>query len=285
MMTTMAPTEVTCPSCESRFAVDPARVPESGILAVCSACFRAFAVTRPDGWVAAAPAWKDVEVEPEGRAHGVDDVEAQTPPTELEEPELEEAASGLDEFEAGESPALAIEVEGEEASTGLEDLEVEEAAPVEEEEPPFELRGEPAPEWSEDEPPGTMVEEVVRPGTGAEPAPEPTAAELPGVGADPSAPTAEGVSRFARRDPANRARRLARVLASDMITYNPARYADARRQGTLRVDFQDEIEKSWEEYVEQVGEELAYSTSHFVDALNDVLAQGEVLFRGPGRPW
>lgn len=69
-----------------------------------------------------------------------------------------------------------------------------------------------------------------------------------------------------------------------MITYNPARYADARRQGTLRQDFREEIEKSWEEYVEQVGEVLATTTHHFVDALNEVLAQGEHLFDGPGFP-
>jgi hypothetical protein len=70
-----------------------------------------------------------------------------------------------------------------------------------------------------------------------------------------------------------------------MITYNPARYADARRKGTLREDFRDEIEKSWEEYVDQVGEVLATSTPHFADALNEVLAQGEQLFDGPGFPY
>ena len=39
-----------------------------------------------------------------------------------------------------------------------------------------------------------------------------------------------------------------------------------------------EIKKSWEEYVDQVGEETANSTSYFNDALNELLADGEKMF-------
>lgn len=112
----------------------------------------------------------------------------------------------------------------------------------------------------------------------------PSPPRSPGAPAEETEAPTSARARFGLRDPANRAKRLARVLASDMITYNPARYADARRQGTLRQDFREEIEKSWEEYVEQVGEVLATTTNHFADALNEVLAQGEHLFDGPGFP-
>lgn len=83
---------------------------------------------------------------------------------------------------------------------------------------------------------------------------------------------------FGQRSPEEKAERLARVLVSDMITYNPQMYERARAQGTLKEDFEDEIERSWEEYVDQVGEELATSTGYWQEALNDILAEGEKIF-------
>ena len=47
---------------------------------------------------------------------------------------------------------------------------------------------------------------------------------------------------------------------------------------TLRAEFREEIRKSWEEYVEQVGIELAKSTPFFRDALNEILAKGQKVF-------
>lgn len=91
-------------------------------------------------------------------------------------------------------------------------------------------------------------------------------------------------SRFGTRDPHDRAKRLARVLVSDMLTYHPARYEQAHAEGTLREQFEEEIRLSWEEYEEQVGTDLAESTDYFIIALNEILARGETLFRGSGRP-
>jgi hypothetical protein len=36
--------------------------------------------------------------------------------------------------------------------------------------------------------------------------------------------------------------------------------------------------KSWEEYVAQVGQDIAKSTPYFRNALNDILAKGRKLF-------
>ena len=83
---------------------------------------------------------------------------------------------------------------------------------------------------------------------------------------------------FEERDPSDKARRLARVLVSDMIMYNADRHQTALDGGTLKEDFEGEIEKSWKEYVEQVGPEMAESTTFWVDALNDVLAKGQKVF-------
>lgn len=63
-----------------------------------------------------------------------------------------------------------------------------------------------------------------------------------------------------------------------MITYHAGRHEASVRAGTLATDFEDEIEKSWNEYVQQVGKEMAESTSYWKDALNQVLARGQAIF-------
>jgi hypothetical protein len=71
---------------------------------------------------------------------------------------------------------------------------------------------------------------------------------------------------------------LARALVSDIVTYHPERRDTALADGTLKREFMEEIKKSWEEYVGQVGAETARGTPHFRDALNEILAKGQNLF-------
>ncbi len=75
----------------------------------------------------------------------------------------------------------------------------------------------------------------------ATPRPPPPEAEAPATG-----------KAFGQPDPESRARRLARALIS--------------------------LRKSWQEYVEQVGIEVAKSTPYFRDALNEILAKGKKVF-------
>lgn len=75
-----------------------------------------------------------------------------------------------------------------------------------------------------------------------------------------------------------KARRLARALISDMISYHPAKRAQGLKDGTLKQLFEEEIKKSYEEFVLQVGEETAKSTTFFTDALNEILAGGQKVF-------
>lgn len=95
--------------------------------------------------------------------------------------------------------------------------------------------------------------------------------EIP-EGPVPSAPL------FGKRDPMDKAKRLARVLVSDIILYNPDRHHAASESGQVKEEFEEEIQKSWNEYVEQVGDEVANSTSFFTDALNEILAKGQKIF-------
>lgn len=100
------------------------------------------------------------------------------------------------------------------------------------------------------------------------------------AGGSPGTP-AEGrrpINPFLRADPAQRARRLARALVSDLVAYHPQKREEGLRDGTLRQLFREEIKKSYEEYVEQVGRESAEGAPYFQEALNEILAGGRRLF-------
>ena len=86
------------------------------------------------------------------------------------------------------------------------------------------------------------------------------------------------VNPFMVQDPKQKARRLARALVSDLVVYHPEKRQQGLRDGTLPQLFKDEIEKSWQEYVEQVGQEVAKSTPFWAEALNEILAGGDKLF-------
>jgi len=76
----------------------------------------------------------------------------------------------------------------------------------------------------------------------------------------------------------DRARRLARVLVSDILWYNRDRRDAALRDGTLMTSLSEEIKKSWELYKEKVGPDAAHSTNYFKEALNEILADGQQVF-------
>ncbi|MBX9927531.1 MAG: zinc-ribbon domain-containing protein [Gemmatimonadaceae bacterium] len=98
----------------------------------------------------------------------------------------------------------------------------------------------------------------------------------PAVGGE--APAKRPINPFLANDPNQKAKRLARALVSDMVAYLPQKREEGLRDGTLKQLFREEIKKSYEEYVDQVGKEFAESTAHFQDALNDVLAGGKKMF-------
>ncbi len=86
------------------------------------------------------------------------------------------------------------------------------------------------------------------------------------------------VNPFLTRDPSIRAKRLARALVSDMIAYYPAKHAEGLEKGTLKDLFRDEIKRSYEEYIAQVGADFARTTTHFQESLNEVLGAGKKIF-------
>jgi len=86
------------------------------------------------------------------------------------------------------------------------------------------------------------------------------------------------INPFLNNDPNQKAKRLARALVSDMVAYLPQKREEGLKNGTLKELFREEIKKSYEEYCDQIGKEFAETTSHFQEALNDVLAGGKRMF-------
>lgn len=126
--------------------------------------------------------------------------------------------------------------------------------------------------------PASPASAPVRASAPAPSAPNPAAPSAASVGGASPAPTRTPINPFLANDPHAKAKRLARALVSDLVTYFPQKRQDGLRDGTLKQLFKEEIQKSYEEYVAQVGKEFAESTPHFQDALNDLLAGGQKVF-------
>jgi hypothetical protein len=130
----------------------------------------------------------------------------------------------------------------------------------------------PAPFAPPPPPPARPATPPATPAVAAAPAPAPSPA------AGTATPARPPINPFLANDPNAKAKRLARALVSDIVAYFPQKREEGLRDGTLKQLFREEIKKSYEEYVEQIGREFAEGTTHFQDALNDVLAGGKKLF-------
>lgn len=240
---------VTCPSCTTVFRVDPAKVPERGVRARCSVCSNLIAVRRPP---VAAPA-----LPPDPRQTTI----AATAPSAAPAPPVP-PASPVEHVESVTPPTP--------AATPIPEPRRASAVPSEPTAPRVAASSPPPPPPWTPEPPKAF--EAPLPATATPPAPAPLQA------ADASRPAGRFSNPFLQQDPSARARRLARALISDLVVYHPEKRQRGLVDGTLKELFADEIRKSWEEYAEQVGEDVANTTPYFTDALNEILAEGRQVF-------
>jgi hypothetical protein len=112
--------------------------------------------------------------------------------------------------------------------------------------------------------------------------PEPPAAQ-PAPPAEPEAPAAKSKPKKKKGKKGgssddDRAKRLARVLVSDILCYNQDKRDQALQDGNLMTVLGAEIKKSWEMYKDKIGPETASSTNYFKEALNEILADGQEVF-------
>jgi predicted Zn finger-like uncharacterized protein len=275
---------VTCPQCRSVFRLDPAKITSVSLRARCSVCGGIIPV-------GASVRWSDDLTAPRPTPSGATSAHPQasapretpgsvkgrtrTPPfaSRVSTPTPASGATPPAAPRAPSSPMPAAPPRAPVSPTPAS------AAPAT---PSFGAPLRPPPRTTIPEPPRQPEQPVV-----GKPTPSPFRAKGDSAAAfsTPSTPTPQAVptgkrpiNPFLANDPNHKARRLARALVSDMVAYHPTKREEGLKSGTLKQVFREEIKKSYEEYVEQVGREFAQSTSHFQDALNDVLAGGRKIF-------
>jgi predicted Zn finger-like uncharacterized protein len=278
---------VSCPDCRSIFRVDPAKVPPAGVRARCSVCSGVISIPAPTGQNTPAsghPAASEGSSEasqPRGRSSAPDQggwdatpfgtssqassstqstprAAPTPPPPQMRSAEV--SAAPRPRPESIERTAAAATATPPSPSSGLPEFASPQPAPFK---PPL------APPFTPSSGP-PFVPPAMRPASPTPPAPTAPAASDGGA--------RRPLNPFLSKDPNQRAKRLARALVSDIITYHPAKHAEGLRDGTLKQLFREEIKKSFEEYIAQVGQQLAESTTYFQEALNEVLGAGKKIF-------
>jgi predicted Zn finger-like uncharacterized protein len=277
---------VSCPDCRSIFRVDPAKVPPTGVRARCSVCSGVISIPAPTGQTTPPSGSERAPSSPSehGGTHSAPASQSgwdsaafapsQRPAPPPQSRTTEAPAAPRPRPEAiGRATAAATATPPSPAS---ELPEFTPPPPL----PPFRPAGAPpfaapsAPPF-----PAPAAPPFVPSGSRAPIAtpPRPPAAVSSGsAGSDGGA--RRPLNPFLSKDPDQRAKRLARALVSDIITYHPAKHAEGLRDGTLKQLFREEIKKSFEEYIAQVGQQLAESTTYFQEALNEVLGAGKKIF-------
>lgn len=237
---------VTCPGCSTVFRVDPAKVPAGGVRARCSVCRAVFRVESEPATPLATPLPTPAPA-PAPATPTVQDRAPFEPPAAPPPPQPPASAPGR--VRPADHGAAS---------------------------PPFVV---PPPRSTPARPAATTYPPAP---SGGAPHVRPPFSSRPVSIATPSAPRTSSprpsVNPFLSKDPGQKARRLARALVSDIVVYHPEKRIEGLRHGTLKQIFDEEIKKSWEEFAGQVGRDLAESTTHFNDALNEILGDGSKIF-------
>jgi predicted Zn finger-like uncharacterized protein len=285
---------VSCPDCRSIFRVDPAKVPSTGVRARCSVCSGVISIPAPTGQNTPPSGSERASAPPSDSGGGRSTPSAQsgwdsapytpTPPRPAAAPApsrpVDTSASARPQPEAIDRSTAAATATPPSPASVLPEFTP--PPPL----PPFRPAG--APPFSAPTAPpapASAAPPFVPSASRTPTPPRPVATPARPAGAQPSSSAigSESAARrplnpFLSKDPNQRAKRLARALVSDIITYHPAKHAEGLRDGTLKQLFREEIKKSFEEYIAQVGQPLAESTTYFQEALNEVLGAGKKIF-------
>lgn len=242
---------VRCPQCSIVYRVDPAKVPPGGVRARCSACGGVIPVGMAPERAVSAPAFAGTATPaPPQRP---------TPPTHTAPIATPPPAAPVRQTPPTPPRGATLPPPRPTPRTPWPSVTTPSS--------PLATQGSPARPFAPSQTP-ISVPAVTPPPTPAIPIP-----------ATPPAPgERRPINPFLTRDPSLRAKRLARALVSDMVAYYPAKHSEGLQRGTLKELFREEIKKSYDEYVAQVGAELARTTTHFQEALNEVLGAGKRIF-------
>lgn len=171
-----------------------------------------------------------------------------------------------------------------------------EPPPVPKVEPPAPPKVEPPPTPKIEEPPIPKVEKpiVQEPPVPKPPEPEVPAPPEPEIPVTPPvqkpvAPEPEPVIKPPSPPPVEmseedkkwheRARRLAKALASDLVLYNQEKVEKGLRDGTLVQLLGSEIRRSWEYYCQQIPKYIIENSDYFKEQLNKIVGKGKEIFK------
>lgn len=76
-----------------------------------------------------------------------------------------------------------------------------------------------------------------------------------------------------------RAKRLAKALASDLVLYNQEKVEQGLRDGTLVQLLGSEIRRSWEYYCQQIPKHIIENSDYFKEQLNKIVGKGKEIFK------
>ncbi|MBL0939764.1 MAG: zinc-ribbon domain-containing protein [Gemmatimonadaceae bacterium] len=262
---------VTCPECRSVFRVDPAKVPATGVRARCSVCGGVIAIAGGTLPVSVTPSTASAAVP--AFAGGVS--RATPAPTSVPTPV---AAAAVVPAVASTRPTPAANPVVPVRNTPVYAPPLRRVTPIANTAINPGNPGNRTPVASATVTPLSSVRQPTP--RAVTPLSVRPVSATPAVGNSAGTPAGgkRPINPFLKADPAERSRRLARALVSDLVAYQPKKREEGLRDGTLRQLFREEIKKSYEEYVEQVGRDVAEQSPHFQDALNDILAGGRRLF-------
>jgi predicted Zn finger-like uncharacterized protein len=274
---------IECTACHARYTIADSLVPPQGARVKCRKCGAVISV-KPAQPIVSPPELPLVPPTPEpmprlpdaspGRSEEFEaPAETAPPPTPLERmpspfaPSSPPPDPGFERFSS--TPSIPASTQEAHAPAEFERFPSAQAASA----PPASVPTASAPAA----PPAPAPVESARPAppVAAPPAPPPAAeAPRPRISAT-TVPEGLSPEEMQRHE---RARRLARVLASDIAIYNREKRERGIRDGNLVAVLGYEIKKSWETYKERVGAEFANATPYFRDALNEIVAEGQKIF-------
>jgi predicted Zn finger-like uncharacterized protein len=282
---------VSCPECSTVFRVDPAKVPAGGVRARCSTCSGVITIASTASGHSASHAASD----PIGDAFA--------PRSHAPAPFVPQQATRTTPPQtrpAARTPAASPRVQTPVVQPGVPTPVAVPRVPTSPVNPRMTTPMMPSPALGASLPPLRTTPRTPWQPAAAIPATPPapvsvppfTPPSVPPVAAPytpaanassaavstPSAGDRRPINPFLARDPGLRAKRLARALVSDMVAYYPAKHSEGLEKGTLKELFRDEIKKSYDEYVAQVGSDFARTTTHFQESLNEVLGAGKKIF-------
>ncbi len=171
-----------------------------------------------------------------------------------------------------------------------------EPPPVPKVEPPAPPKVEPPPTPKIEEPP---IPKVEKPIVQEPPVPKPPEPEVPAP-PEPEMPVTPPVQKPVAPEPEpvikppspppvemseedkkwhERARRLAKALASDLVLYNQEKVEQGLRDGTLVQLLGSEIRRSWEYYCQQIPKHIIENSDYFKEQLNKIVGKGKEIFK------